>query len=37
MTNIRGNHDDVWSQGHLCPKGTSLAHLHDDPTGCAAR
>ena len=23
--------DDVWSQGHLCPKGTSLGHLHTDP------
>ena len=24
VTDIRGNPDDVWSQGHLCPKGTSL-------------
>ena len=31
MTSIRGNPDDVWSQGHLCPKGTSLGQLHDDP------
>jgi anaerobic selenocysteine-containing dehydrogenase len=28
---IRGNTDDVWSRGHLCPKGTSLGHVHDDP------
>ncbi|RDH76822.1 molybdopterin dinucleotide-binding protein [Mycolicibacterium moriokaense] len=31
VTDIRGNPDDVWSCGHLCPKGTSLAHLHTDP------
>lgn len=28
---IRGNADDVWSRGHICPKGTTLGHLHDDP------
>jgi anaerobic selenocysteine-containing dehydrogenase len=31
VTKIRGNRDDVWSRGHLCPKGTSLGALHDDP------
>lgn len=31
VTGVRGNRDDVWSRGHLCPKGTSLAALHDDP------
>lgn len=31
VTGIRGNRDDVWSRGHLCPKGVSLAALHDDP------
>jgi anaerobic selenocysteine-containing dehydrogenase len=31
LSGIRGNHGDVWSRGHLCPKGTSLAALHDDP------
>lgn len=31
VTGIRGNRDDAWSRGHLCPKGTSLAALHDDP------
>lgn len=31
VTGIRGNRDDVWSRGHLCAKGTSLAALHDDP------
>ena len=28
---ITGDVDDVWSRGHLCPKGTALGHLHDDP------
>ena len=28
---IRGRKDDVWSKGYLCPKGTTLGHLHDDP------
>jgi anaerobic selenocysteine-containing dehydrogenase len=31
ITSIRGNHDDAWSHGHICPKGASLAALHDDP------
>lgn len=31
VTDIRGNPDDVFSAGHLCPKGTALGHLHDDP------
>ncbi|KAA0100060.1 molybdopterin dinucleotide-binding protein [Mycolicibacterium sp. P1-18] len=28
---VRGNAEDVWSRGHLCPKGATLGHLHDDP------
>ena len=28
---IRGDRDDVWSRGYLCPKGTTLGHLHHDP------
>ncbi len=28
---IRGDRDDVWSKGFLCPKGTTLGALHDDP------
>jgi anaerobic selenocysteine-containing dehydrogenase len=28
---IRANPDDVWSKGYLCPKGTTLGSLHDDP------
>jgi anaerobic selenocysteine-containing dehydrogenase len=31
VAGIRGNPDDVWSRGHLCPKGTTLGALHDDP------
>ncbi|WP_082958549.1 molybdopterin-dependent oxidoreductase [Mycobacterium sp. E3198] len=31
VTGIRGNRDDVWSRGHLCPKGVSLGQVHDDP------
>ncbi len=36
---VRGDHvekitpdrDDVWSKGHICPKGTTLGALHHDP------
>ncbi len=28
---IRGDRDDVFSHGFLCPKGSSLTHLHLDP------
>lgn len=28
---IRADRDDVWSHGFLCPKGTTLGHLHEDP------
>ncbi len=28
---VRGNPDDVWSRGHLCPKGASLQQIHHDP------
>jgi anaerobic selenocysteine-containing dehydrogenase len=31
IAGIRGNRDDVWSHGHLCPKGASLGALHEDP------
>lgn len=31
VAGVRGNRDDVWSRGHICPKGASLAGLHDDP------
>ncbi len=28
---IRGDEDDVFSRGYVCPKGTALAALHSDP------
>src|SRR4051794_17165323 len=28
---VRGDADDVFSQGFLCPKGVSLKELHEDP------
>ncbi len=28
---IRGDRDDVFSNGFICPKGSTLGHLHDDP------
>ena len=31
VTSIRGSKDDVWSKGYICPKGTTLGRLHDDP------
>jgi anaerobic selenocysteine-containing dehydrogenase len=31
VRSIRGDRDDVFSRGFICPKGTTLGHLHDDP------
>ncbi|MCU1428293.1 MAG: anaerobic dehydrogenase, typically selenocysteine-containing [Actinomycetia bacterium] len=31
VTLIRPNRRDVWSKGFICPKGTVLGHLHEDP------
>jgi anaerobic selenocysteine-containing dehydrogenase len=31
VARIRADPDDVWSRGHICPKGTALGHLHHDP------
>jgi anaerobic selenocysteine-containing dehydrogenase len=28
---IRGDDDDVFSHGYICPKGTAVKHLQDDP------
>ena len=30
VAKIRANADDVWSRGYICPKGTTLGHLHED-------
>src|SRR5258707_7808571 len=31
VTKVRGEADDVFSHGFLCPKGVSIKELHDDP------
>src|SRR4051812_20971555 len=31
ITKVRGDDDDVFSRGFLCPKGVSLKELHEDP------
>lgn len=31
VTRIRGDRDDVFSKGYICPKGSTLKQLHDDP------
>lgn len=31
VTEVRGDHDDVFSRGFICPKGVSLGALHADP------
>ena len=31
VVRIRGDRDDVFSKGFICPKGTTLGKLHQDP------
>lgn len=31
IVGVRGDRDDVFSQGYMCPKGPALAQLHEDP------
>ena len=31
VTRVRGDRDDVFSHGFICPKGAALGQLHDDP------
>ncbi len=31
VVRIRGDRDDVFSHGYICPKGSTLKQLHDDP------
>jgi len=31
VASIRGNRDDQWSHGHICPKGATLGAVHEDP------
>jgi anaerobic selenocysteine-containing dehydrogenase len=30
VSDVRGNPADVWSRGHLCPKGAALGQVHHD-------
>src|SRR5687767_16033763 len=31
VTDIRGDAEDVFSRGFICPKGTAVKHLDEDP------
>ena len=31
VARVRPNKGDVWSAGHICPKGAALGQLHEDP------
>ena len=31
VVRIRGDREDVFSQGYICPKGSTLKQLHEDP------
>ena len=31
VTDIRGDHEDPFSRGHICPKAVALQDVHDDP------
>ena len=31
ILHIRGDKEDVFSKGFVCPKGATLKHLHEDP------
>src|SRR5204863_6010772 len=31
VVRIRGDRDDVFSRGYICPKGSTLKQLHEDP------
>ena len=37
MTGARGDRDDVFSAGFICPKGASFAELDGDPDRLAVR
>jgi anaerobic selenocysteine-containing dehydrogenase len=36
IVSVRGDRDDVFSHGFLCPKGVALKELHEDPDRIAA-
>src|SRR6516162_1017150 len=31
VVSVRGDTDDVFSRGYICPKGTAVGELHHDP------
>ena len=31
VLSIKGHKDDIYSKGHICPKGVALKELHTDP------
>lgn len=31
VASVKGDSDDVFSKGFICPKGTAVKHLHEDP------
>ena len=31
VTDIRGDHDDTFSAGHICPKALGLREIYEDP------
>src|SRR4051812_41246933 len=31
LVSVRGDRDDPFSQGHICPKAAALGDIHDDP------
>src|SRR5262245_39550346 len=31
ITDVRGDDHDVFSRGHICPKGPAMRDLHEDP------
>lgn len=31
VLNVRGDAEDIFSKGYICPKATAIKHLHEDP------
>ena len=31
ILSVRGDEEDVFSHGYICPKGAAIAAVHDDP------
>jgi len=37
VAGIRGNREDTWSAGHICPRAATLGAVHQDPDRIASR